>query len=113
VLIAYRLWTRQYTVRDSRKVFGFTREAAIIGESGAIYSTNLIIIIATYATDSNSFNVFLDMVSESLPVPHLVRRHGSLTANHEQACPIIGIAVSVPFCQIITHLPLMRKICLS
>jgi hypothetical protein len=68
VLIAYRLWTRQYTVHDSRKAFGFTKEAAIMAESGAIYSTTLIIIIATYATKSNSFNVFLDMVS-GVPSP--------------------------------------------
>jgi hypothetical protein len=64
VLIAYRLWTRQHTIRDSRKAFGFTREAAIMAESGAIYSATLIIIISTYATQSNSFNVFLDMVSK-------------------------------------------------
>ncbi|KAI0249426.1 hypothetical protein BJV78DRAFT_1227176 [Lactifluus subvellereus] len=62
-LIAYRLWTRRHTARDSRKAFGFTREVAIMAESGAIYSVTLIIIIATYATKSNSFNVFLDMAS--------------------------------------------------
>jgi len=63
LLIAYRLWTRQHTARDSRRAFGFTREAAIMAESGAIYSITLIIIIATYTTKSNSFNVFLDMAS--------------------------------------------------
>ena len=64
VLIAYRLWTRQATLRDSRKAFGLTREAAIMAESGAIYSITLILVIATYASKSNSFNVFLDMVSK-------------------------------------------------
>jgi hypothetical protein len=66
VLIAYRLWTRQSTMRDSRKAFGLTKEAAIMAESGAIYSITLILIIATYASKSNSFNVFLDMVSSEL-----------------------------------------------
>jgi len=70
VLIAYRLWTRQATMRDSRKAFGLTREAAIMAESGAIYSITLILIIATYASKSNSFNVFLDMVSSELYLPH-------------------------------------------
>jgi len=63
LLIAYRLWTRQATMRDSRKAFGLTREAAIMAESGAIYSITLILIISTYASKSNSFNVFLDMAS--------------------------------------------------
>lgn len=66
VLISYRLWTRQATLRDSRKAFGLTREVAIMAESGAIYSITLILLIATYASKSNSFNVFLDIVS-SLP----------------------------------------------
>jgi hypothetical protein len=66
VLIAYRLWTRQGTLRDSRKAFGLTREAAIMAESGAIYSITAILIIATYTAKSNSFNVFLDMVSEPI-----------------------------------------------
>lgn len=68
VLIAYRLWTRRATLRDSRKAFGLTKEAAIMAESGAIYSITLILIIATYASKSNSFNVFLDIVS-SEPYP--------------------------------------------
>jgi len=63
LLIAYRLWTRQATMRDSRKAFGLTREAAIMAESGAIYSITLLILIATYTSDSNSFNVFLDIAS--------------------------------------------------
>jgi hypothetical protein len=73
VLIAYRLWTRQNTMRDARKAFGFTKEARIFAESGAIYSVTMILVIATYASDSNSFNVFLDMVSREpirvLPSP--------------------------------------------
>lgn len=65
MLIAYRLWTRQSTMRDSRKAFGLTREARIMAESGAIYAVTVILIIATYASSSNSFNVFLDMVREA------------------------------------------------
>ncbi len=72
VLIAYRLWTRQSTLRDSRKAFGLTKEAAIMVESGAIYSVTLILIISTYASKSNSFNVFLDMVSSKLSFPSLL-----------------------------------------
>jgi len=68
LLIAYRLWTRQATMRDSRKAFGLTREAAIMAESGAIYSITLILVIATYASKSNSFNVFLDMASPIIGV---------------------------------------------
>jgi hypothetical protein len=68
LLIAYRQWTRQATMRDSRKAFGLTREAAIMAESGAIYSITLILIIATYASKSNSFNVFLDMASPIIGV---------------------------------------------
>lgn len=66
-------------MRDSRKAFGLTREARIMAESGAIYAVTVILIIATYTRDSNSFNVFLDMAS-----------------------PVIGVAVSgppsLPFC---------------
>ncbi|KAI0280916.1 hypothetical protein BGY98DRAFT_282161 [Russula aff. rugulosa BPL654] len=69
LLIAYRLWTRQATLRDSRKAFGLTREAAIMAESGAIYSITLIILIATYTSNSNSFNVFLDIVSSEPYLP--------------------------------------------
>ncbi|KAI0298788.1 hypothetical protein B0F90DRAFT_1731090 [Multifurca ochricompacta] len=57
------VWIRQNTIRNSRKAFGLTKEAAIIAESGAIYSITLILIIATYTTRSNSFNVFLDIFS--------------------------------------------------
>lgn len=64
MLIAYRLWTRQGTMRDSRKAFGLTREARIMAESGAIYAITVILIIATYTGKSNSFNVFLDSVSK-------------------------------------------------
>ena len=71
VLIAYRLWTRQSTMRDSRKAFGLTREARIMAESGAIYAITVILIISTYTSNSASFNVFLDMAS-----------------------PVIGVAVS-------------------
>jgi hypothetical protein len=67
VLIAYRLWTRQGTLRDARKAFGLTREIAIMAESGVIYSTTALLIIATFSAKSNSFNVFLDMVSEFCP----------------------------------------------
>jgi hypothetical protein len=72
VLIAYRLWTRQGTLRDARRAFGLTREAAIMAESGALYSITAILIIATFTSKSNSFNVFLDMVSDiCLPSPQL------------------------------------------
>lgn len=69
MLIAYRLWTRHNTTRDSRKAFGFTKEARIMAESGAIYAITVLLIIATYAANSNSFNVFLDMVSAPIPPP--------------------------------------------
>jgi len=68
LLIAYRLYTRQGTMRDSRKAFGLTREIAIMAESGAIYSITAILIIATYSSKSNSFNVFLDMASPVIGV---------------------------------------------
>jgi hypothetical protein len=70
VLIAYRLWTRQGTMRDSRKAFGLTREARIMAESGAIYAVTVILIIATYTGQSNSFNVFLDSVSKTPHPPY-------------------------------------------
>jgi len=70
LLIAYRLWTRQHTMRDSRKAFGLTREARIMAESGAIYAITVLLIIATYATNSNSFNVFLDMASPVIGVAY-------------------------------------------
>lgn len=70
LLIAYRLWTRQSTVRDSRKAFGLTKEAKIMAESGAIYAVTVILIIATYTSKSNSFNVFLDMASPVIGVAY-------------------------------------------
>lgn len=83
VLIAYRLWTRQATMRDSRKAFGLTREAAIMAESGAIYSITLILVIATYASKSNSFNVFLDMASPIIGIAFslIIIRLGVNSAN--------------------------------
>lgn len=54
-------------MRDSRQAFGLTKEAAIMAESGAIYSITVLLVLATYASKSNSFNVFLDMVSNSIP----------------------------------------------
>jgi hypothetical protein len=57
---------RQDFLQESRKAFGLTREATIIAESGAVYSITLILLIATYASNSNSFNVFLDMVGSEL-----------------------------------------------
>jgi len=54
-------------MRNSRKAFGLTREARIMAESGAIYAVTVLLIISTYAANSNSFNVFLDMVSEATP----------------------------------------------
>jgi hypothetical protein len=54
-------------MRDSRKAFGLTKEARIMAESGAIYAITVILIIATYTTKSNSFNVFLDAVSKPHP----------------------------------------------
>lgn len=64
MLISYRLWTRQGTLRDSRRAFGLAREIAIMAESGTIYSITALLIISTYSAKSNSFNVFLDMVRE-------------------------------------------------
>ncbi|KAI0271305.1 hypothetical protein BC834DRAFT_435993 [Gloeopeniophorella convolvens] len=72
LLIAYRVWSRQRSMRDSRKAFGLTKESAIIAESGAIYFTNLILVISTYTSKSNAFNVFLDMVRCSVRSPRNV-----------------------------------------
>ena len=63
MLIAYRVWVRQYPARDSRKAFGLSKEAAILVESAALYFVTLICLISTYTRQSNAFNVFLDMVS--------------------------------------------------
>lgn len=66
VLIAYRVWMRQNPIRDSRRAFSLSKEAAIIVESAAIYFVTLICVISTDTTASNAFNVFLDMVSLTL-----------------------------------------------
>ena len=63
VLIAYRVWVRQNPIRDSRRSFSLSKEAAIIVESAGIYFVTLICLISTYTRQSNAFNVFLDMVS--------------------------------------------------
>ena len=44
---------------DSREAFGLTREARIMAESGAIYAVTVILIIATYASSSNSLGASL------------------------------------------------------
>ena len=83
-------------MRDSRKAFGLTKEARIMAESGVIYSITVILILATYTGKSNSFNVFLDAVSNpTYPTTPLL---SSLLTDREpcnfQASPIIGVAVS-------------------
>ena len=50
-------------VCDSREAFSLTREARTMAWSGAIYAITVILIIATYMTNSDSLNVFLDMAS--------------------------------------------------
>ncbi|KAI0056488.1 hypothetical protein BV25DRAFT_1920929 [Artomyces pyxidatus] len=81
LLIAYRVWTRQRAMRDSRAAFNLTKESAIMAESGAIYSVNLIIVVSTYARQNNAFNVFLDM-----------------------ATPIIGVAFALIIIRINAHI---------
>ena len=63
MLIAYRVWVRQNPIRDSRRAFSLSKEAAIMVESAGIYFVTLICLISTYTRQSNAFNVFLDMVS--------------------------------------------------
>jgi hypothetical protein len=63
VLFAYRLWTRQATMRDSRKAFGLTKEAAIMAESGAIYLITIILIIEKNSTETTGPGTMKDLVA--------------------------------------------------
>jgi hypothetical protein len=49
--------------RSYRRAFSLSKEAAIIVEAAGIYFVTLICLISTHSRDSNTFNVFLDMVS--------------------------------------------------
>ncbi|KAI9436015.1 hypothetical protein H4582DRAFT_1958494 [Lactarius indigo] len=83
LLIAYRVWVRQNPVRDSRKSFGLSKEAAILVESAALYFVTLICLISTYTRQSNAFNVFLDMASPIIGIAFtlIVLRMGNLATE--------------------------------
>jgi hypothetical protein len=83
LLIAYRVWLRQNPVRDSRKAFTLSREGAIIIESAAIYFVTLICLIATWTSESNAYNVFLDAASPIIGVAFtlIVIRMGNLAID--------------------------------
>ncbi|KAH9041077.1 hypothetical protein EDB85DRAFT_1924102 [Lactarius pseudohatsudake] len=83
LLIAYRVWVRQNPVRDSRKAFGLSREAAILVESAALYFVTLICLISTYTRQSNVFNVFLDVASPIIGIAFtlIVLRMGNLATE--------------------------------
>ncbi|THH18348.1 hypothetical protein EW146_g2618 [Bondarzewia mesenterica] len=72
-LIAYRVWASQRLFASQNKEMkpfsGFSRIIVIVVESGAIYSTTLILVVATYVTQSTpAFNVFLDITSPIIGV---------------------------------------------
>ncbi|KAH9167705.1 hypothetical protein EDB89DRAFT_111108 [Lactarius sanguifluus] len=75
LLIAYRVWVRQNPVRDSRKAFGLSKEAAILVESAALYFVTLICLISTYTRQSNVFNVFLDVACPIIGIPRNSSSH--------------------------------------
>lgn len=97
LLIAYRVWMRQSPVRDSRKAFSLSKEAAIVVESAALYFVTLICLISTYATKSNSFNVFLDMASPIIGIAFtlIVLRMGNM-ATEATHISMQGMADPIP-----------------
>jgi len=67
-LIAFRIWWHQYSMREfdvrSSLSLNLGRISTIMIESGAIYSSTLIVMIATYASQKTlAFNIFLDITS--------------------------------------------------
>jgi len=83
LLIAYRVWMRQNPIRDSRRAFSLSKEGAIVIESAAIYFVTLICVISTDTTQSNAFNVFLDMASPIVGIAFtlIVLRMGKLATE--------------------------------
>jgi len=83
LLIAYRVWVRQNPIRDSRRAFSLSKEAAIMVESAGIYFVTLICLISTYTRESNAFNVFLDMASPVIGIAFtlIVIRMGKLASD--------------------------------
>jgi hypothetical protein len=97
LLIAYRVWVRQNPVRDSRRSFGLSKEAAIIVESATIYFVTLICVISTNTTASNAFNVFLDMAAPIIGISFtlIVLRLGNL-ATEATHISMQGISEPIP-----------------
>jgi hypothetical protein len=62
-LIAFRIWRTQKHTRDAKMGSNLVQVSIIVIESGAIYLSALTCLVATYATNSISFNIFLDMTS--------------------------------------------------
>ncbi|KAI0037309.1 hypothetical protein FA95DRAFT_1684915 [Auriscalpium vulgare] len=54
-----------------------------MAESGAIYSTVLIIVVSTYARGTNAFNVFLDMAEPIIGIAFslIIVRMGAFVAD--------------------------------
>jgi len=83
LLIAYRVWYRQTPVRDSRRSFSLSKEAAIIVESAGLYFVTLICLISTYTRSDNAFNVFLDMAAPVIGIAFtlIILRMGNLATD--------------------------------
>jgi hypothetical protein len=97
LLIAYRVWVRQNPIRDSRKAFSLSKEAAIVVESAGIYFVTLICLISTYTRQSNAFNVFLDMASPVIGIAFtlIIMRIGNM-ATEKTHISMEGIGEPVP-----------------
>ncbi|KAI0787090.1 hypothetical protein BC629DRAFT_491300 [Irpex lacteus] len=63
ILIAFRIMWNQRRVRATRISSNITQVAVIVLESGAIYVVTLACLVGTYAAQSLTFNIFLDMMS--------------------------------------------------
>ncbi|KAI0280918.1 hypothetical protein BGY98DRAFT_914040 [Russula aff. rugulosa BPL654] len=70
-LIAFRIWRTQKQTRDAKMGSNLIQVSVIVIESGAIYLSVLSCVVATYATQSLTFNIFLDIVRPIRPTSFL------------------------------------------
>jgi hypothetical protein len=66
-MIAFRIWQSQQRFKEAQATSRLFPVMVMIIESGAIYSSALISVIATYATGNNAQYIIVDFVSSDLP----------------------------------------------
>ncbi|KAF8502711.1 hypothetical protein F5888DRAFT_1114413 [Russula emetica] len=97
-LIAFRIWRTQKQTRDAKMGSNLIKVSIIVIESGAIYLSALACVVATYATSSLTFNIFLDITSPIIGIVFslIIVRIGRGISSEETRPSTHSISYSMP-----------------